>query len=252
MKQMFRATITAGLLFVIAVNSYGGEQIFKSGTARIGLLELYTSEGCSSCPPADTWFSSLEQSDGLWSRWVPVAFHVDYWDDLGWPDRFATAEFSQRQRNYARQGGLSAVYTPGLVYKGQEWRMRRGIPPIDSSEYGNPGEIFLKVSDGQAEIQYLTSAEASQLAMANVAILGFNINTQVARGENRGRTLHHDFVVLSLQQQSLVWRDGALAGVIKLSKHKLGTNRLAIAAWVSRPPALTPVQAVGGWLSSAP
>lgn len=72
--------------------------VFTSAPARVTLLELYSSEGCSSCPLADAWVNSLQAGPGLWTQLVPVVFHVDYWDYIGWKDRFATPAFTDRQR----------------------------------------------------------------------------------------------------------------------------------------------------------
>jgi hypothetical protein len=69
----------------------------ESGTTQTALLELYSSEGCSSCPPAEAWMASLRDAPGLWRDFVPVVFHVAYWDRLGWRDRFASEQFTQRQ-----------------------------------------------------------------------------------------------------------------------------------------------------------
>lgn len=102
--------------------------LYESADEQVSILELYTSHGCSSCPPADAWLSKLVDRPGLWDEFIPLAFHVDYWNDLGWPDRFASKTFTDRQREYARQGYLSSVYTPGFVLRGDEWRgwfMRR-------------------------------------------------------------------------------------------------------------------------------
>src|SRR5574339_14875 len=87
---------------------------FHSSTNRTALLELYTSEGCSSCPPAEAWLSRLKSDARLWKDFVPVAFHVDYWDYLGWRDPFGAAEYSERQRGYAAQWKSRSVYTPGF------------------------------------------------------------------------------------------------------------------------------------------
>src|ERR1700733_854948 len=88
---------------------------FESGPSQVSLLELYTSEGCSSCPPAEAWLSALSQSPELWKAVVPVAFHVDYWDNLGWKDWFSSREFTQRQRRYAANWGSGSVYTPAFI-----------------------------------------------------------------------------------------------------------------------------------------
>ena len=78
-------------------------QTFESNNEQVSLIELYTSEGCSSCPPAERWLSKLADDESLWSHFVPLAFHVDYWDYIGWKDPYASKEYSQRQRRYALQ-----------------------------------------------------------------------------------------------------------------------------------------------------
>src|SRR6266566_907051 len=94
---------------------------FESGETAATVIELFTSEGCSSCPKADAWMSQLKSSRDVWKNIVPAAFHVDYWDGLGWPDRFAKPEFTQRQRRYAFSWPTGAVYTPTFVVNGKEW-----------------------------------------------------------------------------------------------------------------------------------
>src|ERR1043166_2112982 len=95
---------------------------FESGDTQTALVELFTSEGCSSCPPAEKWLSAFKSNPDLWKKTVPVAFHVDYWDHLGWTDRFAKPEFTVRQQRYAAGFGGDSVYTPGFVINGKEWR----------------------------------------------------------------------------------------------------------------------------------
>src|SRR3954465_2646270 len=96
--------------------------VIRSGPQRVSLIELYTSEGCSSCPPAEEWLSSLRNDPRLWQSFVPVAFHVDYWDRLGGKKRFARPEFTARQRTYAAGASATTVYTPGFLIDGHEWR----------------------------------------------------------------------------------------------------------------------------------
>src|SRR3954471_82099 len=91
---------------------------FASGETRTHVLELYSSEGCSSCPPAEAWLGSLRDAPGLLRDFVPVAFRVAYWDGLGWRDRFASKEFTARQYAYAAAWGSDGVYTPGFVLNG--------------------------------------------------------------------------------------------------------------------------------------
>ncbi|MEN9676720.1 MAG: hypothetical protein RIS76_2616 [Verrucomicrobiota bacterium] len=92
------------------------------------MIELFTSEGCSSCPPAEKWLGSLGDQPGLWRDFVPVAFHVDYWDGLGWADRFASVENTRRQERYATHWRNRGVYTPGFVLNGTEWREWGRLP----------------------------------------------------------------------------------------------------------------------------
>src|SRR5260370_670544 len=107
------------LLFVMfSVNAQSAVVTFQSATERTALLELYTSEGCSSCPPAEAWLSGLKKSPGLWKDFVPLAFHVDYWDYLGWRDPWAERGFSDRQRAYAENWHNENVYTPAFAPEG--------------------------------------------------------------------------------------------------------------------------------------
>ena len=93
-----------------------------SGNQQTTLVKLYTSVGCSSCPPADRWYSRLREHPDLWQSVIPIAFHVDYWNYLGWPDRFSDRSYSSRQRKYRSQGRASGVYTPGVFAAGC-WRL---------------------------------------------------------------------------------------------------------------------------------
>src|SRR5580700_10527630 len=88
---------------------------FQSAEAQTALVELYTSEGCSSCPPSESWLSRLKEKPGLWNEFVPVAFHVDYWDYLGWRDKWSNKQFSDRQRAYAGVWASENIYTPEFV-----------------------------------------------------------------------------------------------------------------------------------------
>src|SRR3989449_10775896 len=134
-------------VFVAAVNAQNTSLTFQSSGEQTALIELYTSEGCSSCPPAETWLSRLKASPGLWKDFVPLAFHVDYWDYLGWRDPWANKSFSDRQRAYAKQWRSQSIYTPGFVLNGKEWRAWSGRK--DGPEYGvaNAGVLTVTSSD---------------------------------------------------------------------------------------------------------
>ena len=115
-------TFCLALAILFSGFSLAQPQVFSSGEQQTRLVELYTSEGCSSCPPADRWLTRFKTRPDLWTVYVPVAFHVDYWNYLGWADRFSRKAHTRRQARYKRQGGVNSVYTPGFVINGYEWR----------------------------------------------------------------------------------------------------------------------------------
>jgi len=151
------------------------------------LLEVYTSEGCSSCPPTDKWISTFKNSNLLWKSVVPLSFHVNYWDYIGWKDKFAKKEYGDRQRKYANLWKSNTVYTPGIVLNGQE------------SNIGSPFEIVKGKLEAEWNGKILTvhGEGVPEKATLHFAWLGLDLVSQVKRGENAGKTLNHDFVVLS-------------------------------------------------------
>jgi hypothetical protein len=227
------------------------EQRFASGPARVTLVELYTSEGCSSCPPAERWLGDLRGAPGLWRDFVPVAWHVDYWNRLGWPDRFSTKEFTSRQYAVASAWGSGSVYTPCFVRDGAEWRSGKIVP--GRSAGGKPaGELVVVLEGpGRGRVEFTPEIEAGDGLTAHVAVLGGGFASKVTAGENRGETLRQEFVLLAVAEGSLV--PGAGGGVRRaefvLPKTKITDGeRRAVAVWVTRRGELAPLQATGGWL----
>ena len=221
--------------------------VFSSGSERVALIELYTSEGCSSCPPADRWLSGLSADTGVWSTFVPVAFHVDYWDYIGWRDRFAERAYSDRQRRYISEGAADVVYTPGMFVAGREWLgWRQGDGP--SAESATPGELAVRVQDEIVAIQYVPAETTDDGLRVNVAVLGMGLETAVARGENRGRRLQHDFVVLRHEVLPMSAAGAGYKAVTTLDTDALDAATYALAVWVSAGDSLTPLQATGGLL----
>jgi hypothetical protein len=96
-----KSTLTATAMLLTATRLFAESLTFESTETPVVLLELFTSEGCSSCPPADAWVSKLKTSPDLWKSVVPVVFHVDYWNGLGWPDRFSSRANTERQQHYS-------------------------------------------------------------------------------------------------------------------------------------------------------
>ena len=216
-------------------------QQFSSGGQRVHLIELYSSEGCSSCPAAEEWLGGLREAPGLWRDFVPVAFHVDYWNHLGWRDRFARREFTARQYAWSNHWGSDAVYTPGFVLDGSEWRSVSGrrVPPGSGEKAGR-----LSVEYGGGGVCRVRFAAAGDFE-AHVALLGGGITSGVKAGENEGRTLRHEFVALALRTVRLTAGDAELS-LPKSADQAL--TRQALAVWITRRGDLVPLQATGGWL----
>ena len=177
----------------------------ESSAATAALVELYTSEGCDSCPPADRWLSSLGARGYAPDRVVPVALHVDYWDYIGWKDPFARHEFSVRQRKLAQLRRARVVYTPQVLLQGRDfrhWRTRAFDEEVARIN-AQPAKERIALGLGATRAESLdveVSAELLDRMQADDAALYLaayenKLVSQVGSGENRGKTLMHDFVV---------------------------------------------------------
>jgi hypothetical protein len=224
---------------------------FQSPERQVPLLELYTSEGCSSCPPAESWLSGLKEKPDLWSEFVPVAFHVDYWNYLGWRDKWSSKQYSDRQRHYAGLWGSENIYTPEFVLNGQEWRNwlgLRGAPGLSATRTG-----ILNVTSGDTnhwDVSFIPAAGGTAGCEVNAALLISGVGSDVKAGENTGHHLKHDFVVLKLISQPLVRENDRFRGTFVLpALEKKLDGRLALAVWATCNVRPEPVQAVGGWLA---
>ena len=186
----------------------------KSGEERASLVELYTSEGCSSCPRADKWLSQLDQQSNdieaskrtkLGKQIVPLAFHVDYWNYIGWVDPFSQSRFTSRQREIAHRGKLATIYTPQVVLNGRDYRgwRQHNIPALLKKVRGNlpQSDISLKLNDtgsGRVNLQIsatLRNGVNAEDAQLTIALFENNLKNSINAGENSGRVLSHDNVV---------------------------------------------------------
>lgn len=173
----------------------------RSGSRVQPVVELYTSEGCDSCPPADRWFSGLQiEKQGV----VPLAFHVDYWDYIGWKDRFARVDFSNRQRDIVRRRGGRTVYTPQVMMNGQDIRAasNSGLEAAVREATAKPVKLELlmvaKPADSRVDVDLQLSApqgRAPDGAKIYLAITESRLSSRVTAGENKGVLLRHDHVV---------------------------------------------------------
>jgi hypothetical protein len=240
-RTLYYFTVASALL--ITVPSQAGEIVFESKPARTHLIELFTSEGCSSCPPAEEWMSGLKNQPRLWQDIVPVAFHVDYWDHLGWKDPFASKIWTERQADYSARWKMESVYTPAFALDGKEWHY--GKLPAPATE--TPGVLKIIVNGDRVTATFKAPTGAGDRYDIHVARLGFSLMVDVTAGENNGRKLMHDFVVLSLTNETMK----SAAKELRLPSASTTSAidpRTAIAAWVTQAGQIEPIQAVGGWL----
>ncbi|PYJ42197.1 MAG: DUF1223 domain-containing protein [Verrucomicrobia bacterium] len=224
-----------------ALNAQAGDLTF-TGRTGTHLLELFTSEGCSSCPPAETWLGRLKSDGRLWQDFIPIAFHVDYWDRLEWKDRFAQSEWTQRQRAYANKWGSSSLYTPGFVLDGREWQDWSGNVSFPTRE--NAGLLAATVNGNLVTMTFQAAGKFTG-GSAHVAWLGFNLSSDVRAGENAGRSLRHDFVVMRHATGPLVHNGNGLWKT-ELNSSGAKDDAGAIACWIETDG--VPIQAIGGWL----
>jgi hypothetical protein len=169
----------------------------KSGATRARVLELYTSQGCSSCPPAERWLAELTPVALARAGWIPLAFHVDYWDRLGWRDPYAQPAFSVRQR--ARASKLGWVYTPQFLHDGVSIRPAGGALPVSNDAAAAKLTLVVR-ADGNALVAttQATVLRASPGARLYLALFESGLKKTVTAGENAGRVLTHDYVVRRL------------------------------------------------------
>lgn len=217
---------------------------FQSGPRQSVMIELYTSEGCSSCPPAERFLAKLREDPRLWQTYFPLAFHVDYWDYLGWKDPYASADNSRRQRRYGQVLGAATIYTPEFFVNGRVWRrgVFGGLPQAGDHKVGRlravlRGDSLVADFDGHGDHR--------QPLLLHIAVLGMDLRSDIAAGENAGRQLTHQFVVLGRNKQmsdSGHWQSD-------LPKLENAATRKALVLWVSEADDPRPIQATGGYLS---
>lgn len=192
----------------------------QSQAGTTALVELYTSEGCDSCPPADRWLSSLGEKGLVPGKLVPIALHVDYWDTIGWKDPFAKREFTLRQRLHAQLKRSRLVYTPQVLLQGADFRgwasgaLERELARINARPAA--ARIALSIASGrpgafevEAEAEVLDPVQRADAALY-LATYESRLQSEVRAGENRGRTLGHDFVAFEWQGPLALGASGKL------------------------------------------
>ncbi len=204
----------AAALLALGAPAAAGACEAASGAQVLPLVELYTAEGCSDCPPADRWLSDLSRRLSPGDAAL-LAFHVDYWDKEGWPDRFGDARHSQRQDLRITLAGKRVTYTPQVMV-GRDvnvgWRDGGRFDALlrRTAAQTAPLSLSLRASRPAGALQVAVSAKRQDVgapALVWLALYQDGLVSQIAEGENKGRTLHHDRVVRALAGP---WRmDGA-------------------------------------------
>jgi hypothetical protein len=170
------------------------------------LVELFTSEGCSSCPPADRLLESLDPQA------IVLSEHVDYWDRLGWRDPYSAHANTQRQETYARGFGINGPYTPQMVIDGAAEFVgndsRRALDEISRARTREKIGVHLSRTPAGVQVQIDPAAKSAEVWLALADDSG---SSQVTAGENRGRQLHHVAILRSLRKIGTVKRNAAFA-----------------------------------------
>jgi hypothetical protein len=194
----------------LAGPSAGADRVSAEAGSAV-ILELFTSQGCSSCPPADDVLSRVGREAASKGRVIPLAFHVDYWNRIGWADPFSAGEWSERQRVYSSALGLDGLYTPQLIVGGQaqfvgsnEERVRQEIAAALATQPASRIALATKTAGGAAVTVNITAEVLRDVDDGNLrvtaALFENALVTPIRRGENSGRTLANDFVVRRLER----------------------------------------------------
>ncbi|WP_394202350.1 DUF1223 domain-containing protein [Shewanella waksmanii] len=242
----------------------------------------YTSQGCSSCPPAELWLSSFRDHNQLWKTLFPLAFHVSYWNYIGWKGPYSKRAFSQRQYDHLNAKNTGQVYTPQFVINGKEWRgwFDRELGDVFNQPPEKVGvlSVTIKPEPTQKNAKDSTESIAKDTALhlqasferysgdesdskqestvindespieLHLALVGTGFTTNVTRGENRYKVLKHDFTVLQHQVfRPNTTNPSQFSGEVVIdNKHTGKAEKLVWVAWIVQNH--KPLQAVGGRL----
>ncbi len=190
------------------------------------IVELFTSEGCSSCPSADQLLSKIkDNAKKSGKRIYPLSFHVNYWNYLGWEDAFSSESFTKRQKTYRNMLGSGRIYTPQMVVNGKE----EFVGSNETKANYSIEDALLASPRAQIELSHTWERKKQTLLIdykitgqleervLNLALVESELETQVGRGENRGRTLHHDNVVRIFETIRLTKDKGQWQAVVPKS-----------------------------------
>ena len=236
------------LFFISTAASAKNKKIFESGDEKISLLELYSSEGCSSCPPAEKQLYALKSDSNLWKKFVAINFHVDYWNQLGWVDRFSKDKFTERQRNYAKFLDVQRIYTPQFILDGAD----AGSALVKNflKAQSKSGQMILNIDDTKVKVTFKPEKMPNKKYEIYFALLGNGLQSKVMAGENKGELLRHNFVVLSLMNKKAELISDAKNSIYEanfdLNKDYSSSESMSVVAWVTEENSMKSIQALGG------
>jgi hypothetical protein len=203
-----RSVVLAAVLFAVSTTEAATSCRAMTGANKTPLIELYTSEGCDSCPPADRWLSAHFARDAAANGPVAIAFHVDYWDRLGWIDRFASRAYTERQYAAMQANGKTFVVTPQILLQGHELPSSRRAAPQPALDRiaREPAAATIELTatgDGKEvaamAVTRVTDAAARGKSTVSIAYVDSGLVSEVKAGENKGARLTHDHVVRALK-----------------------------------------------------
>lgn len=188
------------------------------------LVELFTSEGCSSCPPADRTLAFLKKEQPVaGAEVIALAYHVDYWNYIGWMDRFSSPRFSRRQESYTGKFALSSIYTPQMIVDGDAQftgsDTGRAVQEIGKAVQDRKGRVEVSFANGELKAVFSDLPQANGTT-AYLAVTEDNLSSDVERGENRGSKLQHVAVVRELREIGKIKADTATAEAVATLEFK--------------------------------
>ena len=207
--------VLAGLLSITIKKDLFHKEVGKKAGNGFVVVELFTSEGCSSCPPADKLIETLEEQDKRQPVYI-LSYHVDYWDRLGWKDRFSDAAFTARQQHYAELLHLTSVYTPQIVVNGRNEFVGSNKAALDNALSASLKDsakeklsLHETISNGKIDINYETSVSSNAEIVVN--LVERSAQTSVKGGENEGKLLSHVQIVRKQIVQPLSAKTGKVS-----------------------------------------
>lgn len=201
--KLSKTMLLGATAFAIFSTAQAYADTFKGTSTKhpVAVIELYTSQGCSSCPPAEKWLGELEKSGVSSDQAIPLALHVNYWDYIGWKDEFAKEYFTKRQYQYRRNNHSSSVYTPQIMFSGKDVRRLSLGTNLSKLKQQNAVVAFDVTAETNDDKNLNVKVDFSRIdniaKNSNVVVIlaENNMVKDIATGENAGRTLEHQHVV---------------------------------------------------------